>query len=81
MVQGKRAEEWFVWCLGAALFAHVVAYFGIDYFDEMQFVWYALLAIIAAAAVPVPRTPSRQVVQAEDEDVDALSPECFAAAQ
>jgi hypothetical protein len=44
---GNQKEQWFLWCLGAALFAHVVAYFGIGYFDQMQFAWYALLAIIS----------------------------------
>jgi hypothetical protein len=80
-VQGKRADEWFLWCLGAAMFAHGVAYFGIDYFDEMQFVWYALLAIIAAAVVPVPRTPPVQVLAVDDEDAGALNSECLAAVQ
>jgi hypothetical protein len=31
------------------VFAHVVAYFGIGYFDQMQFAWFALLAIICVA--------------------------------
>ena len=44
-----RREQWLLWCCGAALFSHVVAYFGIGYFDQMQFAWYALLAIITAA--------------------------------
>jgi hypothetical protein len=56
-VAGNRRHEWFLWCLGAALSAHVVACFGISYFDQMQFAWYTLLAIIAASvaeAVPTP---------------------------
>jgi len=48
---GNRKEEWFIWCIGAAMFAHVVAYFGIDYFDQMQFAWLALLAMISALSV------------------------------
>lgn len=44
------SDEWFVWCLGAAMLAHVVAYFGIGYFDQMQFAWYLLLALIAVGA-------------------------------
>jgi hypothetical protein len=47
LVRGNRKEDWFLWCLGAAVFAHVVAYFGIGYFDQMQVAWYALLAIIS----------------------------------
>ena len=53
-----RREQWLYWCLGAAMFSHVVAYFGIGYFDQMQFAWYALLALIAAAAF----APQRQSV-------------------
>jgi hypothetical protein len=49
LVAGKRNEGWLFWCLGSALFAHVVTYFGIGYFDQMQFAWFALLAIIALA--------------------------------
>jgi hypothetical protein len=46
----SSSGEWFVWCLGAAMLAHVVAYFGIGYFDQMQFAWYLLLALIAVGA-------------------------------
>ena len=51
LVEGDREKEWFFWCLCAALVSHVVAYFGVVYFDQMQFVWFALLAIISAAGV------------------------------
>jgi hypothetical protein len=49
----NRSEEWFLWCLGATLFSHVVAFFGIAYFDQMQFAWFALLAIISVAVFEV----------------------------
>jgi hypothetical protein len=49
LVAGDRGHEWFLWCLCAALLSHVVAYFGIGYFDQMQFAWHALLAMICAA--------------------------------
>jgi hypothetical protein len=49
VVDGNKKEEWFLWCLGATMFAHVVAYFGIGYFDQVQFSWFALLAIISVA--------------------------------
>jgi hypothetical protein len=51
LVSGNSKEEWFVWCVGAAMFAHLVAYFGIDYFDQMQFAWLALLAMISALSI------------------------------
>lgn len=46
---GNLKEQWFLWCLGAAVFAHVVAYFGIGYFDQSQVAWYALLALITVS--------------------------------
>jgi hypothetical protein len=42
-----------MWFLGAALFSHVIAYFGITYFDNTQVAWYTLLAIISAATFPI----------------------------
>jgi hypothetical protein len=54
-VQGNKAEEWFLWCLGASMFAHLVVFIGIDYFDQMAFAWYALLAMIAMPAVSIKR--------------------------
>jgi hypothetical protein len=53
LVRMDREREWFIWCLCAALLTHVVAYFGIGYFDQMQFAWYAVLAIICAAITEV----------------------------
>ncbi|HEY7337742.1 MAG TPA: hypothetical protein VH639_22810 [Bryobacteraceae bacterium] len=50
-VEGDRKEEWLLWCLGCSIFAHVVAYFGIGYFDQMQFAWFALLAIIRCSTL------------------------------
>ena len=49
LVAGDHDSEWLLWCLAAALFAHVVAYFGVSYFDQMQVAWYALLALVSAA--------------------------------
>jgi len=53
LAEGNRSEEWFLWCLGAAVFSHVVSYFGIGYFDQMQFAWFALLAIISVAVFEI----------------------------
>jgi hypothetical protein len=47
-VAGDRARALGFWALGAALFANLVAFFGITYFDQSQIAWYALLAMIAA---------------------------------
>ena len=51
-VQGDLRQEWYFWILGSALFCHVVAFFGISYFDQTRFSWHALLAMIIVATAP-----------------------------
>jgi hypothetical protein len=57
--EGDRKKEWSMWLLGVAMFAHVVAYFGISYYDHMQILWFTFLAAISVVmaslvAEPVP---------------------------
>ncbi len=47
-----RNQRHFLWAVGCALLAHVTAFFGLSYFDQLIVCWYALLAIIAAVAAP-----------------------------
>ena len=42
------ADRFTVWCLGVSLFAHCVGFIGICYFDQMQVVWYWLLAVMGS---------------------------------
>jgi len=49
-VDGDRAREWLLWCLGADLFANVVAHFGINYMAQMMMTLFPLLACISVAA-------------------------------
>jgi len=42
------------WALGAALFANVVSFVGISYWDQTAVAWYGLLAMITAAKFAVP---------------------------
>jgi hypothetical protein len=51
-VEGDRDKEWFFWLLGATLFSHTVAFFGISYFDQTRVSWFALLAMILTATAP-----------------------------
>jgi hypothetical protein len=51
-LEGDRGREWYFWLLGSALFSHVVAFFGISYFDQTRAAWFALLAIVSAATAP-----------------------------
>lgn len=48
-VEGDRAQEWFLWCLGAALFANVVSFFGCSYMAQEQMALFALVGIICVA--------------------------------
>jgi hypothetical protein len=53
-----RKEEWFFWLLGAALFTHTFAFFGISYFDQTRYSFYALLAIISVTSTTQTRQPA-----------------------
>lgn len=69
---GNFNREWSVWCICAAVVAHVVAYFGIFYFDQMQAAWYLLLAIVA---VVVFETSPARVPDAQEVFVATASAE------
>ncbi len=62
-VAGNRSAEWFLWCLGAALFAHLVVFVGIDYFDQMLFAWLALLAMISTSVSAANRPQYHRVLE------------------
>jgi len=73
-----RKQEWLLWFLGAALFSHCVAYFGISYFDQTQFSWFALLSAISVATAPgvlavtVPKTVSSETVEVRENSFPVL---------
>lgn len=46
---GDKKQELFIWGLGASLFANVVAFFGIAYFDQTGVVWDTILAMVITA--------------------------------
>lgn len=58
-VDGNRTQEWFVWCLGSALFANVVASFGINYMAQLLMSMFPLLACISVAAFEARQTVAR----------------------
>ena len=51
--EGDQSEGWFLWCLGSFLFAHLVAFMGLSYFDQTQTQLYVLFAIIASITASV----------------------------
>lgn len=52
-LKDDTSQEWFFWFFGAALFSHIAAFFGVNYFDQSKLAWFALLAMISAATAPL----------------------------
>ena len=50
---GNFRKEFFVWAVGATLFAHVCSFFGSSYWDQNIVSWYTMLAIISAVAASI----------------------------
>jgi len=48
-VERDRDKEWYFWLFGVTLFSHIVAFFGVSYFDQTRVSWFALLAMIVTA--------------------------------
>ena len=59
-VEGRRRQEWFFWCMGAALFAHVMGFWGVDYFDVIRTWWYIFLAMIPAVTLVASATMAKE---------------------
>jgi len=66
-VNGDRGQEWLLWCLGASLFANVVAQFGINYMVQLQMVLFPLLVCISVAASDARQATSRSMEAPNEE--------------
>jgi len=55
-VEGNRKEEWFLWCIGATVFANVMASFGINYMIQLLMVLFPILACVSVATSTARRT-------------------------
>jgi hypothetical protein len=53
-----RAQELLLWTVGCILCAHLAGFFGISYFDQMKYWWFATLAMVPAASIIVGRSSS-----------------------
>jgi len=59
-VRNNIRMEWMFWLLGAMLFAQLMAFMGIDYFDQSTLVWQSILVMIPTAALALQkRLPTR----------------------
>ena len=60
--EGDFRKGFFIWAVGATLFAHMCSFFGTSYYDQMMFSWFTLLVMISA----VTRLPSAQQTSPRD---------------
>jgi hypothetical protein len=72
-VNDNRREEWLLWCLGADLFANVVAHFGINYMAQLMMTLFPLLACISVATFET-RLATVQIVETPDQEQLASAP-------
>jgi hypothetical protein len=68
-VQGDRHQEWLFWCLGSALFAYVVASFGVNYMIYLTMGFFFLLVCVSVATFEAGR-----VVEVNVEVIDDTRP-------
>ena len=72
-VEGDRKQEWLYWSLGAIMVAHVFAFLGVRYWDQMAIWWWAFLAMISAATVRLQTAPSRAETLVQHRLLNAAS--------
>ena len=72
-VNGNRREEWLLWCLGADLFANVVAHFGINYMAQLMMTLFPLLACISVATFEGRKATRRSVEAPAEEKLASVS--------
>jgi hypothetical protein len=64
--------EGLLWCLGCCLFAHVVTFFSVTYWDQMFVPWWALLAVICSVTLEMLKS-ERTVEELEDITGESFS--------
>ncbi|MFQ5631089.1 MAG: hypothetical protein ACE5I1_20135, partial [bacterium] len=47
----QPATQMCLWALGASLFAHILSFMSVSYFDQIIVIWYMLLAVISTASM------------------------------
>jgi hypothetical protein len=74
-VEGDRKQEWLLWCLGSALFATVVASFGINFVVQLMICFSCLLACVTVAVCEAEQDAVRSVDEPDQEQLAfALGP-------
>lgn len=71
----SNRKRWSIWFFGCALFANIVAFFGIAYFDQTQILWLLLLAcIITATSSPATPLMRKHALNLRVTDEDPVEP-------
>jgi len=60
-VEGDRAQEWLLWCLGSSLFANVMASFGINYMVHLAMALFAVLACVSVVTLSAKQAAVRDI--------------------
>jgi len=76
-VNGDRGQEWLLWCLGADLFANVVASFGINYPAQAMMGFFPLLACISVATFEARQATVRSVEPPGQEQFASAAAETY----
>jgi hypothetical protein len=71
-VAEDRKLGWLCWCLGSALLANVVAFFGCSYMSQMQMALFVLLAMITVATSESKRPPATRVKTLSDSHIASV---------
>jgi hypothetical protein len=59
--------EILLWALGASLYATIVNFFSVSYFDQVDVFWYLLLAMISSASFAILKEQPAAVAASDDE--------------
>ena len=73
LVMGDGEQEWLFWCLGASLFATVVAHFGINYMAQLIVSFFVLVVCIIVATFEVTQS-AEQPATASAAPQELLTP-------
>jgi hypothetical protein len=65
-VERNRRQEWLFWCLGSALFANVVAHFGINYMFHLSEYFFILLVFISVTTLEAKQEVRQAKVRMEN---------------
>jgi len=72
LVNGDRRQEWLLWCLGASMFATVVAHFGINYMTQLIMGFFPLVACISVATFEARQTVVGEAEISRDSNVPSV---------